>query len=150
MPTFTDARGRTWPVQITVGTLRRGKALGVDLAGAVGPKGDFAKLFADPEAFVSLLLLLLGAELKAAGLGEDEFLEAVDGPTIERATLAFLEAVADFTRPSLAKAMTCRLREVVAAETAAAEAAILAAPWPSASGSAAPSGSGPTPTPSGS
>lgn len=101
IPSFTDCKGRTWPVVITTGMIRRGIAAGVPLDVYLGPKSDLGDVVGNPLTFGSIMYVLCDAERK--GVEPEDFADGFDGKTSQDAAKAFLEAVVLFTQPSVAE-----------------------------------------------
>lgn len=104
MKSFTDNTGRTWPLSVTVGTIKRVRALcSVDLAGVISiesgaqPKVDLLeRLGSDPVLLVDVLYAVCKPEADAKGVSDEEFGQAMSGDAIEMATTALLDEVIDF------------------------------------------------------
>ena len=104
MKSFTDNTGRTWTLSVTVGTIKRVRALcNVDLAGVISiesgaqPKVDLLeRLGSDPVLLVDVLYAVCKPEADAKGVTDEEFGQAMSGDTIEMATTALLDEVIDF------------------------------------------------------
>jgi hypothetical protein len=95
---YKDKEGRTWRISLTVGILADvrehyqieiGKMLSSE-------KGLVELVFADPERFCNVLYLIVKDQVDKAGISDRQFGNSFDGPTWDRAILAFLRAVADF------------------------------------------------------
>ena len=104
MKSFTDNTGRTWTLSVTVGTIKRVRALcSVDLAGVIAiesggqPKVDLLeRLGSDPVLLVDVLYAVCKPEADAKGVSDEEFGQAMSGDAIEMATTALLDEVIDF------------------------------------------------------
>lgn len=104
MKSFTDNTGRTWTLSVTVGTIKRVRALcNVDLAGVIAiesgvqPKIDLLeRLGSDPVLLVDVLYAVCKPEADAKGVSDEEFGQAMSGDAIEMATTALLDEVIDF------------------------------------------------------
>lgn len=119
---FTDRHGRQWEITITVGTLGRLKAVGINLLDPA--------LAEDIELFGRLLWVLCESQAVAAGLTEEQFADVCDGPTLAGATDAIDEEYMLFRlrRPALAaaaKGEILRLREAMDAAGVASMASLL-------------------------
>ena len=101
MKSFTDNTGRTWTLAVTVGTIKRVRALcDVDLANIITidagttPKVDLLeKLGSDPVLLVDVLYAAVKPEADAKGVTDEEFGRAMSGDAIEMATTALLDEV---------------------------------------------------------
>ena len=90
MKSFTDNTGRTWTLSVTVGTIKRVRALcNVDLAGVISIESG-----AQPK--VDVLYAVCKPEADAKGVSDEEFGQAMSGDAIEMATTALLDEVIDF------------------------------------------------------
>lgn len=110
MRTFTDARGRSWDLEITVATLKRIRAVaGVDLLEVAGGT-LFDKLVADPVLLGDVLYAVVKPQADAQQVSDEDFGRALAGDVIDSATTALLaEIVAFFPSPRrrvLEQAMT--------------------------------------------
>jgi hypothetical protein len=98
MAKFSDAKGRPWLVEITVGAYRRLKRdtpLDLDQLAEDGTR--LAEIiYGPPFALAAVAECLLGEQVKAAGLTVDEFADAFDPATVDRFGDALLEAIVDF------------------------------------------------------
>lgn len=106
MASFKDADNREWKLRLTVGLLGDVKRdAGVDLGAAIKSPQSLAEiLYTDPADLVKVLWVCVESQAKEAGVSPEEFGHAFDGPTIEKAGEALLEAVADFfPRTAIAK-----------------------------------------------
>lgn len=104
MKTFTDNTGRTWTLSVTVGTIKRVRALcGVDLASIITMEsgktpnvGLLERLAADPVLLVDVLFAVCKPEADAKGITDEEFGRAMAGDAIELAATALLDEIIDF------------------------------------------------------
>ena len=104
MKSFTDNAGRTWVVSVTVGTIKRVRALcGVDLANIITmepgqtPKVDLLeRLATDPVLLVDVLYAVCKDEADSKGVSDEEFGRGMAGDAIELATSALLDEIIDF------------------------------------------------------
>lgn len=98
MKSFKDTKGRQWSVAVTVGAVRRVKALlDVDLMTiGTGNTGLARSLAVDPLLLVDVLFVLLKPDADAAGVTDEEFGSAMGGTSLDDATDAFMEELADF------------------------------------------------------
>lgn len=98
MATFTDRKGGTWTVEITLPDLARLREAGFDLNAM---KTDQAVIGAltDTDIFGRVIVIVCGAEMTARSLSVAEFTALFNGPTIFAAIQAIIGAVADFTQP---------------------------------------------------
>lgn len=122
MRTFEDRRGRKWELEITVGSVKRVRdLLDIDMTD-LGEEGLLRNIALDPEKLVDMFWVLLKGQINKYKKSGDEPLkiqfnddEAIEiqfadgfvGDTIEKATLAFIEALIEFF-PSEAKRKTAR------------------------------------------
>ena len=104
MKTFTDNTGRTWTLSVTVGTIKRVRALcGVDLANIITMEsgktpnvGLLERLASDPVLLVDVLFAVCKPEADAKGITDEEFGRAMAGDAIELAATALLDEIIDF------------------------------------------------------
>ena len=103
MRSFKDAKGRVWSVAITVGTMKRVRALcGVDLYKIIeiGDDGKapelLTKLAEDPILLVDVLYAVCKPEADAINVSDEAFGEGMVGDVIENATNALLDDLVDF------------------------------------------------------
>ena len=104
MKTFNDNTGRSWTLSVTVGTIKRVRALcGVDLANIITlepgkqPKVDLLeRLASDPVLLVDVLYAVCKVECDAKNVSDEEFGAAMAGDAIEHATSALLDEIIDF------------------------------------------------------
>jgi len=104
MKSFTDNTGRTWTLSVTVGTIKRVRALcDVDLANIISidagstPRVDLLeRLGRDPVLLVDVLYAVVKPEADAKDISDEEFGRAMAGDAIEIATTALLDEIIDF------------------------------------------------------
>lgn len=112
MHSFLDNAGRTWTLCIHVTAVKRLRALvGVDLYGLVDDKfSGLAKFLGDPVTLFDALYVLCHEQAEKLGISSEDFGSAMGGDSIEHASNAFLEELADFfpdarTREALKKVL---------------------------------------------
>lgn len=104
MKSFTDNTGRSWVIQVTVGTIKRVRALcNVDLANIITlepgmtPKIDLLEqLASDPVLLVDVLYAICKEEADNRNVSDEDFGRSMAGDAIELATAALLDEVIDF------------------------------------------------------
>lgn len=104
MKSFTDNTGRTWILHVTVGAIKRVRALcGVDLANIITvsdggrPKMELLeRLASDPVLLVDVLYACCKEEADAKNVSDEEFGRGMAGDAIEFATAALLDEIIDF------------------------------------------------------
>ena len=104
MKTFTDNKGRTWTLEVTVATVKRVRALcRVDLNSIVEldknntPSAELLeRLSSDPVLLVDVLYAVCKPQADKLGITDEDFGEAMAGDAIEHATTGLLEEVIDF------------------------------------------------------
>ena len=104
MKTFTDNKGRTWTLEVTVATVKRVRGLcKVDLNSIVEldknnkPSAELLeRLSSDPVLLVDVLYAVCKPQADKLGVTDEDFGEAMAGDTIEHATTALLEEVINF------------------------------------------------------
>ncbi len=107
MATFKDYTGDEWSITITAGTLRRAqnREEGKPLLAAFGDGTEWAGVASNPFVLGSLLWFLCEEQAVKRGLNPDTFAERFDGQTLQSAGLAIMEALTDFSQPSLAASL---------------------------------------------
>ena len=106
MKTFTDRTGRSWNVEITVSALKRVRDLAkLDLgqiaeepAPGVVPLG---RRLDDLATLGEVLFALVKPQADAQKVSQEDFLDALDGPAMGRASAAFWPELDCFFRPCL-------------------------------------------------
>ena len=104
MKTFTDNKGRTWEIEVTVATVKRVRGLcKVDLNSIVEldrnnrPSAELLeRLSSDPVLLVDVLYAVCKSQADKLGVSDMDFGEAMAGDAIEHATTALLEEIIDF------------------------------------------------------
>ena len=100
MYTFRDSKSRPWTIELTVGAVKRVKALvGVDLLAI--DDGDpplHTRLITDLALTCDVIYALVKPQAEAAGVSDEQFGEGLGGDAIRGAVTAFLEALVDFFR----------------------------------------------------
>jgi hypothetical protein len=114
MPSFRDAEGRAWLLQVNVSAVKKVKALvGVDLYAVVadGPKA-LGELLTDIVKVIDVVYVLCKDEADARGVTDEAFGRAMHCDALEAAAGALVEGLIDFFPGPRARAA---LRKVVAA-----------------------------------
>ncbi len=106
MRTFTDAKGRSWNVSVTVASIKRVRAaIGLDLL----DYGAVMNELQDPIAQADVLFALVKPDAEAQKVTDADFGESLTGEVMEQAGAALMEALLDFTpaqrKPALKKAL---------------------------------------------
>lgn len=103
MASFKDNTGREWPIEITIGTVKRVRQrLSVDIPGLIANKMvPLGELLADPVKFVDVLYVICSDRMRTLPetVSDEEFGAAMGGDAIGSAADAFLEALVDFFPP---------------------------------------------------
>lgn len=115
MPKFKDAKDREWDLALNVGLLGKlRKEAGFDLGKNTTAERLSETLFADPEMIVRVLWVLCESQAEKTGVSPEEFGYGFDGPSINSAITAFIEAIIDFFhRPAAATAMKAKLPQMM-------------------------------------
>lgn len=95
--TWTDRKGGVWDISFTIGTINDvKKATGVNLDMSMSSQEAIGKvLFADfGRKFAEVLYVISEEQAKAREIEPDAWAHLFDGPTLERATVAFLNGLA--------------------------------------------------------
>ena len=104
MKSFSDNKGRTWTLEVTVATVKRVRGLcKVDLNSIVEldknnrPSAELLeRLSSDPVLLVDVLFAVCKPQADKLGITDEDFGEAMAGDAIEHATNALLEEIIDF------------------------------------------------------
>ena len=104
MKTFTDNKGRTWTLEVTVATVKRVRGLcKVDLNSIVEldknnkPSAELLeRLSSDPVLLVDVLFAVCKPQADKLGITDEDVGESMAGDAIEHATTALLEEIIDF------------------------------------------------------
>lgn len=99
MSSFTDSKGRVWPVSITVSSLLRIRDLsGLDLArlDGFGEDGPVARVASDPLLLASVLWAAVQPDAIDRAVSESDFQDSISGDAITSGADALLDALADF------------------------------------------------------
>ena len=114
MKTFKDNAGRSWSISVDIATIRRvRKVLGVNLV-ASDLADILKKILGDPVLLCDILYVVCKPEADKEGISDEDFGRAMAGDAIEHATVAFLEALADFTPNPRDRARVLRaIREIL-------------------------------------
>lgn len=113
MATFKDANGKDWPLVITIGHVGELKRdAGFDLDKLHKTDDAFAEaLFGNPVTIAKILWVLVR---KSAGpVTEDEFYSVLDPDSVDRATVALMEAIVDFFHRGRSSPARKRVPEVM-------------------------------------
>ena len=124
MATFSDRTGKPWAVNLGVGTLLRVQERVPGPEGKTGPRHGFdlmsivdkdAKgldaLATDLALLASVIYAICQPEIDAEGLSIDDFFDRLDGAACEAATLAIMDAIADFSTGSKKMVLKRTIRE---------------------------------------
>lgn len=95
MKTFTDSMGREWSININYGSIKRVRAL-VDVDLLEVAEGKLKDLATDPILLINTIFALCKPQADAAGIGDEDFGNAMRGDVIEKACAALFEDLADF------------------------------------------------------
>jgi hypothetical protein len=100
MPTFKDAKGRSWEVVVSVDTIKRLRSmLEVDLLKVIEPENDVMRnLLLDPIYLANVLYVTVRPEADRLKVTDEDFGQGLFGEALDAAMKAFMEALADFFR----------------------------------------------------
>lgn len=149
MSTFKDCLGREWSLSLTVGKLKPLAAMGLNI-GKLAEAGESlgTVLFGDPEKVLVPAAWIL-ASVDEAKCSPESFADGFDGPTLEAAGEAILNAVIDFSpRSALAARIKGRVKAALQEMDGKILAAMDAAEASSGSVGNSPGSSASTPAPS--
>lgn len=120
MASFKDHTGDEWTITITTGTLRRAKNCdeGRPLLLAFEDGKAWGAMASNPFALGSLLWFLCEEQAVKRGLNPDTFADRFDGPTLQASGMAIMDALTDFSQPSLARTLNAKQAEAIQLATA--------------------------------
>lgn len=116
--TFTDGKGESWRIGLTIGKIKEVREKVVDREGKAVDLFEYVNgslaylLHVDPVIFADILWVLCRDEAEGRRLNKEAFTERLIGDTLEEAESAFVEAFVDF----FPKAQQGQVRKI--AETA--------------------------------
>ena len=119
MAVFVDGKKRSWEVSVTVTTLVKAKSLlAIDLLTIIDKDSPLlARLIEDPVLLCNLLYVTVKEQADTLKVTDEEFGRGLSGDTLNDATRAFLEALADFFRSTIKRtALKAVTKAVFAAE----------------------------------
>lgn len=94
--TFTDCQGRTWTVRCTLRTLRSVKLQhNIDLD-RIATDADVLTALDAYQSLASILGTMLADDLQQAGLTQEAFEAALDGPALSAGLFAVVRSIRDF------------------------------------------------------
>ena len=98
MPSFTDAKGKTWPVEITIGTIKQIRTLlNADFGNPLeGDPPPLTRFLVDIEFIADVLFVVCQDDAEKHKITGLEFAKRLDGDASITAHDAFLEALSDF------------------------------------------------------
>lgn len=98
MKSFTDRQGRSWTIEINYTSLRRVNALtGINLTRIVDPQANvMEQLTGDPFVLFDCLVAILQPQLDEKDVTAEQFGEALDEESGDKASMALIEAIIDF------------------------------------------------------
>ena len=98
MKSFTDRQGRSWTIEINYTSLRRVHALtGINLTRIVDPQANvMEQLTGDPFVLFECLVAILQPQLDEKEITAEQFGEALDEESGDKASMALIEAIIDF------------------------------------------------------
>lgn len=98
MKSFTDRQGRSWAIEINYTSLRRVHALtGINLTRIVDPQANvMEQLTGDPFVLFDCLVAILQPQLDEKEVTAEQFGEALDEESGDKASMALIEAIIDF------------------------------------------------------
>ena len=98
--TFKDKKDRSWTFDITVDTIKRVRQFcDVDLM-EVGGANFLENVVADEIKMVNMFFIILEDQAKEQNISDEDFGKALAGDEIDDASLAFMEGLTNFFRPS--------------------------------------------------
>ena len=113
--TFKDTKGRIWDLTITAGTYLSLKDDDIDISSVFsGADNVLEEMIGGDRITVMLdvIAMITEEQRKQKDVSDKDFYESLDGEVIESATLAFLQAVVNFTPAPKQPAMLAVLSQV--------------------------------------
>ena len=99
MPNFTDALGRTWPLNISYATCKRIQSqCDVNILDVAQIDQTIGRMRLDNLLVGDIVICLCSAECTARGISLDSFQDSLDGEALDCASSALLEGLANFFR----------------------------------------------------
>ena len=131
MKAFTDAKGRSWEIELNIRQMKRVRdILGVDLVNVIQTRSDGSiatdtidRVANDPILLCDILWVLCEQQAKADGVTDEDFGRAMSGDAILGATDALLDEIVDFF-PNPKRAILQRLVAAARRAETAAKAAL--------------------------
>lgn len=131
MRVITDGKGRTWELAITIGGVKRVRALlAADMLEMIDgrdkgrQKAAIEKFTGDLVVAVDVIYVLLKPQADALGVTDEDFAESMFGEPMEKAIDTYAEEIIDFFRNPVLRAIlqagTARYRTVAGESEAAA------------------------------
>jgi len=123
IPQFTDAAGRVWNLQLTIGRAREIHSVtGIDFTN-VHDGQVFIELGGNPETFAQVLWLLCEkqAAIHRPPVTPDDFADGLNGAALDAAREAILEATISFIQAPLRGAAETVIRKTLEAQSRAME-----------------------------
>ena len=107
--TFNDREGMEWPLTLTIGNVQEIKqSTGVDIGDLQG--GAMVKIASDPAKLGAMLWILCEKQAHLAKIEEEQFVDRLDGDSVDQAVDAIGGAIVNFTpapmRGAVRNAMT--------------------------------------------
>jgi len=98
MKSFTDRQGRSWTIEINYTSLRRVHALTwINLTRIVDPQANvMEQLTGDTFVLFDCLIAILQPQLDERDVTVEQFGEALDEESGDKASMALIEAIIDF------------------------------------------------------
>ena len=99
MPNFTDTLGRTWPLAISYATCKKILAqCDINILDVAQIDQTIGRMRLDNLLVGDIVLCLCSAECTARGISLDNFQDSLDGESLDCASSALLEGLANFFR----------------------------------------------------
>lgn len=105
MHAFSDSKGRRWLIDLTIGAVKRCRALvGVDLLDPASPQPKSKDtplshaLYVDPVLLIDCIWAICLPDAQRDNVSEEEFLHAIGPDNAKAAALAFYDEWRDFFR----------------------------------------------------
>lgn len=97
MSEFATKDGKTWRIEVNVGTVKRVREMaGVNVLALLDDATTVTSVFSDHVKLAEVLAACVQPQIAAARVSVDDFFAAIDGTVIETATEALVREVANF------------------------------------------------------
>lgn len=98
--TFEDDKGREWSMKVDASTYLRLREDDIDLSKLFEPENKFLEellLGENMFAFLGIIGMVTESQREKEGISKEDFYDSLGGSAIEGATLAFIQAIINFS-----------------------------------------------------